>query len=119
MEDQQVLIVRAKRGRETNAVTAVDNIKGALKSVPVNSIGETRNGSLAVKFPSENDKKEAGVLVESCFDSNSDFVVSEPKKALPKMTVAGISASLPDNEIVDSIIMKNKEVNMLVQKGHF
>ena len=117
VEDQQVLIVKVKPGKEANAATAVDNIKSALKSVPVNSIRETRTGSLVVKFPSESAKREAGVLVNSCFDSDSDFVVSEPKKAFPKMTVVGISASLPDDEIIDNIIMKNKEVSMLVQKG--
>ena len=43
--------------------------------------------------------------------------MSEPKKLKPKMTIFGIPVSLPDGEIVTSIIEKSAEIKDLVNNG--
>ena len=64
--------------------------------------------SLDVKFPSAEAKSEASDLMSSCFENNNDFVVSQPKKMLLKMTLTGIPSSFPEGEIIDGILSKNE-----------
>jgi len=49
--------------------------------------------------------------------NNSDLAISEPKKILPKITIAGIQSAIPDGEVID-INVKNKEIGDLVRSGH-
>lgn len=118
--DQQVVIVRPKAGRNIDSAklaTVSETVKGALRSVPVDRVRETKSGALVVKFPSAEAKAEASNLMNVCFEDNDDFVVSQPKKMLPKMTLTGIPASYPDEEIIEGILGKNKSIDVLVKKG--
>ena len=85
----------------------------ALKSISINNIRKTNTGSLVVKFPTAEAKSEASDLMSSCFENNDDFVVSQPKKMLPKMTLTGIPSSFLEGEIIDGILSKNKKIKNL------
>ena len=65
--------------------------------------------------PKQN--QEAIDLMSSCFENNDDFVVSQPKKMLPKMTLTGIPSSFPEGEIIDGILSKNKKIKNLCEEG--
>ena len=73
--------------------------------------------SLVVKLPTAEAKSETSDLMSSCFENNNDFVVSQPKKMLPKMTLTGIPSSFPEGEIVDGILSKNKKIKNLCEEG--
>ena len=120
VKDCQVLIVRPKRKEvvdKQKRIHASDSLGKALKSIPVESINETKNGSIVVKFPTAEMKSEASDLMNKCFDNSEDYTVTQPKKMLPKMTVTGIPSSFPDSEIIESILSKNKDISELVKKG--
>ena len=72
---------------------------------------------MVVKFPTAEAKSEASDLMSSCFENNDDFVVSQPKKMLPKMTLTGIPSSFPEGEIIDGILSKNKKIKNLCEEG--
>ena len=120
VQEQQVIIVKPRPGGSAGPAElarATNDIRGALKTVPVNNIRKTNMGSLVVKFPSTEAKSVASNLMSACFENNEDFVVSQPKKMLPKMTLTGIPISHPDDEIVASILDKNKDIEALVSRG--
>ena len=120
VRDSQVLIVKPKLGKVTDTqkrTHASDSLGKVLKSIPVESVNERKDGSIIVKFPTAGVKSEANDLMNECFDDNEDYVVVQPKKMLPKMTVTGIPSSFPDNEIIDSILNKNKDISKLVEQG--
>ena len=120
VQDRQVLIVIPKSGGRTDSAKltqATDDVRSALKSIPVDSIRKTNTGSLVVKFPTAEAKSEASDLMSSCYENNDDFVVSQPKKMLPKMTLTGIPSSFPEGEIIDGILSKNKKIKNLCEEG--
>ena len=120
VQDRQVLIVKPKSGGRTDSAKltqATDDVRSALKSFPVDNIRKTNTGSLVVKFPTAEAKSEASDLMSSCFENNNDFVVSQPKKMLPKMTLTGIPSSFPEGEIIDGILNKNKKIKNLCEEG--
>ena len=120
VKDSQVLIVKPKPGRATDTqkrTHASNSLEKVLKSIPVESVSEAKNGSIIVKFPTAEVKSEANDLMNECFDDNEDYVVTQPKKMLPKMTVTGIPSSFPDSEIIEGILNKNKDISALVEKG--
>ena len=120
VQDQQVIIVKPRSGGSADPAKldrATNDIRGVLKTVPVNNIRKTNTGSLVVKFPSAEAKSEASNLMSACFGNDEDFVVSQPKKMLPKMTLTGIPVNHPDGEIVESILNKNKDIEALVSRG--
>lgn len=83
VQDQQVLIVKPKPGKSTNEAKLADvfkTIEGALKSVPVRKLQETKFGSLVVKFLSAEARAQACDLRSSSLEDNEDFAVSQPKK---------------------------------------
>ena len=111
VQDRQVLIAKPKSGGKTDSaklIQATDDVRSALKSILVDNIRKTNTVSLDVKFPSAEAKSEASDLMSSCFENNDDFVVSQPKKMLPKMTLTGIPSSFPEGEIIDGILSKNE-----------
>ena len=120
IHNHQVLVVKLKAGtvtNETKTAAATNSIKGALGSIPVNSCRETKTGAIVVKFPTNEAKEEASNAMKACFDGSSDFTISEPRKIMPKITLVGIPISLPDDEILNDIIHKNKEIDVLKEKG--
>ena len=120
IQDRQVFIVKPKSGGRTASAKltqATDDVRSALKSFPVDNIRKTNTGSLVVKFPTAEAKSEASDLMSSCFENNNDFVVSQPKKMLPKMTLTGIPSSFPEGEIIDGILNKNKKIKNLCEEG--
>ena len=120
VEDSQVLIVKPKPGKTTDTqkrMHASNSLEKVLKSVPVESVNESKNGSIIVKFPTAEAKSEANDLMNECFEDSEDYVVAQPKKMLPKMTVTGIPSSFPDNEILEGILSKNRDIRALVEKG--
>ena len=120
VQDRQVLIVKPKSGGGTDSAKltqATDDVRSALKSIPVYNIRKTNAGSLVVKFPTAEAKSEASDLMSSCFENNNDLVVSQPKKMLPKMTLTGIPSSFPEGEIIDGILSKNKKIKNLCEEG--
>ena len=120
VHEQQVLVIKSKTGGKADAekiARAASSIEGSLKSVPVRGLKETKSGSLVVKFPTREAKVKAASLMTECFDDSSEFMVSEPKKMMPKMTLTGISATLTDEEIIPSIREKNKNIDELVERG--
>ena len=120
VQDRQVLIVKPKSGGKTDSAKltqATDDVRSALKLIPVDNIRKTNTGSLVIKFPTAEAKSEASDLMNSCFENNNDFVVSQPKKMLPKMTLTGILSSFPEGEIIDGILNKNKKIKNLCEEG--
>ena len=116
VQDRQVLIVKPKSGGKTDCAKltqATDDVRSAFESIPVDNIRKTNTGSLVAKFPTAEAKSEASDLMNSCFENNNDFVVSQPKKILPKMTLTGIPSSFPEGEIIDGILSKNKKIKNL------
>lgn len=121
VRDQQVLVVKPKEGTviDENKITSTNNtIEGALSTVPVNSFRKSKTGTFVMKFPSRETKLEAINLISPSLGNDSDFIVSEPKKMLPKMTIAGIPSAVPDDEVIDMVVKKNKEIGDLVGNGH-
>ena len=119
-----MLVVRSgtASGDEASTVlpsVAIDNIRGILQSVLVESCRETKSGGLVVKFPSKEAREEASVLLESSLGkSDTGILVSEPKKMLPKMTLLDVPTSLPDADIVPGIRDKNISIRNLLENGH-
>ena len=112
--------MRPKAGRNIDSAklaSASKTVKDALRSIPVDRVRETKSGALVVKFPSAETKAEASNLMNACFEDNDDFMVSQPKKMSPKMTLTGIPASCPDEEIIEGILGKNRSIDVLVKKG--
>ena len=72
---------------------------------------------MVVKFPTAEAKSEASDLKSSCFENNDDFVVSQSKKMLPKMTFTGIPSSFQEGEIIDGILRKIKKIKKLCEEG--
>ena len=116
---QQVLIVKPKTDHVDKAklAAAALDIEGALRTIPVKDVRETKKGALLVKLPTAEAKKDAGEAMNAIFGDSSEFTVSEPNKTLPKMTIVGIPLTCPDNEILSSILEKNKDIRNLKQKG--
>ena len=71
----------------------------------------------AQPFLTAEAKSEASDLMSSCFENNDDFVVSQPKKMLLKMTLTGIPSSFPEGEIIDGILSRNKKIKNLCEEG--
>ena len=120
VQDQQVLIVKPKSGGRTDfakLTQAADDDRSALKLIPVENIRKSNTGSLVVKFPTAEAKSEASDLTSSCFEKTDDFVVSQPKKMLPKMTLTGIPSSFPEGEIIDGILSKNNKIKNQCKEG--
>ena len=117
---QQVLVIKPRNGDIADGAAAADvaeSIKGALHSIPVESCRETKAGGLVVKFPSEEAKGNASDAINSCLGTDSIFSVTEPRKMLPKMTVTDVPTSLPDGDIIPSILKKNASIEALVERG--
>ena len=62
----------------------------ALKSIPLDSCKKARNGRLIMKSLSKEYKQEAGAAIKGCFKQDPQFLVYEPWKLKPNMTVVGI-----------------------------
>ena len=54
---------------------------------------------------------------KGCFELDPQFLVSEPRKLKPMMTVVGISAPLQDGEIITSILEKSTNIKQYLNKG--
>ena len=120
VRDRQVLIVKPKSGGRTDSAKltqATDDVRSALKSIPVDNIQKTNTGSLVVKFPTAEAKSEASDRMSSCFENNDDFVVSQPKKDVAEDDLTGIPSSFPEGEIIDGILSKNKKIKNLCKEG--
>ena len=120
VEDSQVLIVRPKPGRtiDTQKRTLASNsLERVLQSIPVESVNEAKNGSIVVKFPTIEVKSQASNLMSEFFEDSEDYVVTHPKKMLPKMTLTGIPSSVPDSDIIEGILWKNRDIKALVEEG--
>ena len=117
VRNEEVLVLKPKSHEEASAVptpVSVSGLKDILKSVPVRSCRETSQGNVVVKFPHREAKAEAKTLM----GSSEDFVVSEPRKMLPKMTLLDVPPSLPDDEIIPGIKDKNPRIKDLLTAGH-
>ena len=87
----------------------------ALKSIPVDSCKQRRNGCLVMKFPSKECKQKANAAINECFELDPQFLMPEPRKLKPKMAVVGITTSLPDGEIIASITEKSTDIKGFVE----
>lgn len=114
----EVLVLKPKSGTNADAVETVKRVEKALRSIPVNSCTTTKAGSFIVKLPTSGDKAEARKVIDTCFGSDSDFTVSEPKKILPKMTVVGIPVSVKDDDIIPLICDKSEDIRRLKDDGY-
>lgn len=119
VKNHQVLVVKPKPGLPRgDSQPTTSTIGEVLASVPVERCEEKKDsGVLVVKLPTEAAKSEASVALKTHFGADSNYVVSEPKKMLPKMTLAGISSSMPDDEIISSILNKNQKIKSLIDGG--
>ncbi len=115
---REVLVLKPKSGVAADTNEAVKRVENALRSVPVDSCTMTKSGTLVVKLPTSKDKAEARRVMDTCFDSASDFTVIEPKKLLPKMTIVGIPASVKDEDIISVICEKSSDIGNLKNSGH-
>ena len=120
IRNQQVLVVKpasASRPEEAVVKTITKNLESALEAIPVESCRKTKAGGLVMKFPTEELKGQASAIISSCLGTDSSYSVSEPKKALPKMTVVGIPNDVPDDSIVSSIVKKSADIERLLGTG--
>ena len=120
IQSEEVLVVKPKMPMGASAPPPsiqIENLQAILKEVPVNSCRESRSGGVVVKFPNERSKKAASTLISSNLGL-AEITVSEPKKMLPKMTLLDIPTSLPDEEIIGSILDKNTKIKQLTENGH-
>ena len=122
VHSQHVLVVKRKPGGAADAAgstTVRNKVEDACRTICVDSCREnTKTGTLVVKFPSGSAKEEASSAMKACLEGSPDYVVSEPKKMFPKLTVVGIPISVPENKILDSILEKNNEIDDLKKKGY-
>ena len=120
IKDQNVLVVKPT-GTSDNANTSVaqsiEGVKESLKEIPVKSCKPTKTGGLVIKFPSKEIMNSAASAMNASLGGTPVLSVSEPKKMLPKMTVVDIPKSMPDDEIMSSILRKNAGIKRLVDTG--
>ena len=96
-----------------------DLIKEALKSVPVTRVDFKQSGAVVLNFPSKKDRQNGKSALQDCVTSHPDlgFVLKEPQKILPKLTITNIPTYLNDDEIITEILNKNEKVDQLVKDG--
>lgn len=120
VQDQQVIVVKPKSSEkltngEMNA--AKEDIFQALGSIPVSNFKQMESGAFVVKLPSVQTKKAASNAITNAFPDGSNFVISEPRKMLPKLTLTGIPSNIKDEEIIPKILEKNSSIANLITAG--
>ena len=120
IQDQNVLVVKpttTSDDADTSVEQSIGDVKESLKDIPVKSCKPTKSGGLVIKFPSKEIMSSAANAMRGCLGDAPVLHVSEPKKMLPKMTVVDIPKSMPDDEIISSILRKNSEIKRFVDGG--
>ena len=120
IENQNFLIIKPKENGTAadDATGSVSGIEEVLGEIQVTSCRKTRSGGFLMKFPSEEEMKQASQAIDEHLGPDHVMKVTEPKKMLPKMTVPDISLFLADEDIVPSILRKNPNIKQLVNSGH-
>ena len=120
--DQNVMLVNpAQNVSDSDEVSkSLNQVKQSLQNsgIPVTSCQSRKAGGLVVKFPSKEALEKATSTVASSLGDDPVLRVSEPKKALPKMTIPNIPKAMSDEDILDSILRKNANIKRLVDRGH-
>ena len=120
IKDQNVLVIKptgSSADANTSVAQSIDGVKESLEDIPVKSCKPTKSGGLVIKFPSKDIMNSAANVLNACLGDTPVLSVSEPKKMLPKMTVVDIPKSMPDDEIMSSILKKNAGIKRLVDTG--
>ena len=93
-----------------------NDVKGALKTVPVVRAGTSTNGTAKLHFQSKDDLDRAAKALEAKYKVTAK---SEDKKMLdPKLTIAGIDPDIKDaTMLLDEILNKNDFVNRMKMSG--
>ena len=120
IEDQNVLVVKptgSSADANTSVAQSIDGVKESLEDIPVKSCKPTKSGGLVIKFPSKEIMNSAANAMNASLGDTPVLSVSEPKKMLPKMTVVDIPKSIPDDEIISSMLRKNAGIKRLVDTG--
>ena len=73
--------------------------------------------ALIMKFSSKECKQKANTAIKDYFEQDPQFLVFEPRKLIPKMTVVGIPVSLSGGEITTIIAEKSIDIKELLNKG--
>ena len=118
--DKQVLLIRPKEGTQPSAESKVEAetaARNALSAVPVVNFKRGGSDALVLELPNSGCKSDAKRALEECFPATSDFVVSVPRKMMPKMTLVGIPGDVDDEQLIDLIKNKNKKVSEIITNG--
>lgn len=116
----QTLVVKPKPGiilNEERTTSTRRVISDALGSIPVENVKQTKAGVMVLQFPNEAAKNDASAALADHINDDSEVVVSEPRKLLPKLTVTGIPLNISDDELVAQMRAKNHTIDSLVTSG--
>ena len=89
------------------------SLQKTLSNSQVSGSRKSRNGNIVLSFPSNQSLQNA----QSTLSKNEKIKLHTHEKTLPKMTIRNVD--IPDDEIKNSILMKNPKVRSLVDTGHF
>ena len=96
-----------------NYENEMKSLQKTLSNSQVSGSRKSRNGNIVLSFPSNQSLQNA----QSTLSKNDKIKLHTHEKTLPKMTIRNVD--LPDDEIKNSILMKNPKVRSLVETGHF
>ena len=109
LKSKKMLIVKAtEHGKK--AAEKKKEIMGRLKT-PVEAVKETKDGHLAVTFTSKQNLEEAMEELEK--DEENKITINEKGKMKPKIKLTNVSKD--DEDVIQSIIMKNKWIADLIE----
>lgn len=120
IQNQQTLVVKPKPGLSITSASAMatrDGISKALETVPVSRFRQSESGTMTIQFPNEATKNSASAALSAIINEDSQVILSEPKKLLPKLTVVGVPVSIADDDLINQIVRKNAKIASLVAAG--
>ena len=138
-DSQHIIVLRMDKSKSANLNETKQSVSKILKSVPVINMKENiRDKKVVIQLPSvENKQLAKELLLKSPMVKNSNIIVDDTKKMLPKITVANIPNyifsdidpksntnnvnSQSDRELMKSILKqgfmdKNEDVRKLVEE---
>ena len=109
LKSKNMLIVKSLNSDKT----AFENKKGIMSNVktPVESVTETKDGHIAVRFDSK--KKLEQAKKELTTNSAEEITISEKGKMKPKIKLVNVSKD--DDDVINSIIMKNRWISDFIE----
>ena len=90
----------------------VKSIQKTLERSQVSGVRKSRSGNIVLSFPSGDSMQSAQTVLAA----KPEIKLHTQEKTLPKLTIRNVD--LADDEIRNSILMKNSKINSLVESGY-